>query len=448
MTGTLYNGMASSIYYLLWRALPEFRAAWGWGDVQRFINQYGLFEKITRTYRDKHSTSASGYETFTERKSERPGIHPAMIALLLPSTVFFGIRDLDVILPPYAEHTLFVPRPQELQAVERYLDEVRSDAVARMMDGDYRLMAQYTWANLGAWDVASVGDEVDGHSLPPIVCPGDLWIKEEALMRLVAREKRAGRKVLCFVGQINRRDPTGRLCSLLERYGMRGAVMRADEKQRVQFIRRALAQGADVVFTSAPLVMVGIDLLETPTLVWFTAEYNIYVVQQANHRSLRIGQTEDVHVYYLAYDRTPQAYAMHRDRQEAGRGANPAGRRAAGVGCALGRGGLRQPAAGRDHRQRALRERDDHRRPAAPDLVRAREPVPSLSRDGRAGQGADQRPCPRARDDAGGGPAPVPAAELVWIRRRNRITLFTRGMSCAILLSLAPVGQSSSPPLS
>jgi hypothetical protein len=37
-----------------------------------------------------------------------------------------------------------------------------------------------------------------------------------------------------------------------------------------------LAQGADVVFTSAPLVMVGIDLLEIPTLVWFTAEYNIY----------------------------------------------------------------------------------------------------------------------------------------------------------------------------
>jgi hypothetical protein len=29
MTGTIYNGMASSIYYLLWRALPEFRAAWG-----------------------------------------------------------------------------------------------------------------------------------------------------------------------------------------------------------------------------------------------------------------------------------------------------------------------------------------------------------------------------------------------------------------------------------
>jgi hypothetical protein len=114
------------------------------------------------------------------------------------------------------------------------------------------------------------------------------------------------------VGQINRRDPTGRLCALLERYGMRGAVMRAEEKHRVEFIRRALDRGADVVFTSAQLVKEGIDLLELPTLVWFTAEYNIYVVQQANRRSWRIGQTEPVHVYYLAYDRTPQAHAMHR----------------------------------------------------------------------------------------------------------------------------------------
>jgi hypothetical protein len=317
--------MASSIYYLLWRALPQFRAVWGWSDVQRFINQYGLFEKITRTYRNRNSTSASGYENFTERKSERPGIHPAMIALLLPSTVFFGIRDLDVILPPYAEHTLFTPRPDEFQAVERYLDAAKSDAVARMMDGDYHLLAQWSWANLGAWDVASVGDAIDGHTLSPIACPREMWLKEEALLRLVAQEKQAGRKVLCFVGQINRRDPTGRLCGLLERYGMHGAVMRADEKHRVEFIRRALGRGADcgsipearragvdVVFTSAQLVKEGIDLLELPTLVWFTAEYNIYVVQQANRRSWRIGQTEPVHVYYLAYDRTPQAYAMHR----------------------------------------------------------------------------------------------------------------------------------------
>ncbi len=76
--------------------------------------------------------------------------------------------------------------------------------------------------------------------------------------------------------------------------------------------RRALRNGADVVFTSAQLVKEGIDLLELPTVVWYSGEYNIYLVQQANRRSWRIGQTEPVHVYYLAYDRTPQAWAMHR----------------------------------------------------------------------------------------------------------------------------------------
>jgi hypothetical protein len=254
--------------------------------------------------------------------------------------------------------------------------------------------------------------------------------------------------VLCFVGQINRRDPTGRLCALLERYAMRGAVMRADEKQRVQFIRRALAQGADVVFTSAPLVMVGIDLLETPTLVWFTAEYNIYVVQQANHRSLRIGQTEDVHVYYLAYDRTPQAFAMHRIAKKLAAAQTLQGDVRQGLAALLGEedfvSRLQDATIANEHYESELTIDD------LPPLVSfAPESLsPSVSRDGRPGQGADQRPCPRARDGAGGGPAPVPAVELVWMRSRNPIALFTRGMSCAILWSLAPVGQSSSPPLS
>ena len=47
MTGTIYSGMASSIFYLLWRALPDFRKAYGFNDVQAFVNAYGLFETVT-----------------------------------------------------------------------------------------------------------------------------------------------------------------------------------------------------------------------------------------------------------------------------------------------------------------------------------------------------------------------------------------------------------------
>ena len=352
MTGTLYNGMASSIYYLLWRALPEFRAAWGWGDVQRFINQYGLFEKITRTYRDQHSTSASGYENFTERKSERPGIHPAMIALLLPSTVFFGIRDLDMILPPYAEHTLFVPRPAEFRRSKRYLDAVKSDAVE---PHDGRRLHADGAVQLGQAGRVGRGERGrrGGRPQPAARLPAlaSMWPKEEALLRLIAREKRAGRKVLCFVGQINRRDPTGRLCGLLERYGMKGAVMRADEKA-ARRVHPPRAWRAAPMWSSPPPSWsrrASISL-RLPTLVWYTAEYNIYLVQQANRRSWRIGQTEHVHVYYLAYDRTPQAWAMHRIAKKLAAAQTLQGDVRQGLAALLGRGGLRQPAAGGDDR--------------------------------------------------------------------------------------------------
>jgi hypothetical protein len=43
---------------------------------------------------------------------------------------------------------------------------------------------------------------------------------------------------------------------------MKGAVMRAEEKARVEFVRRALRGGADVVFTSAQLVKEGIGFVK------------------------------------------------------------------------------------------------------------------------------------------------------------------------------------------
>lgn len=312
MTGTLYNGMASSIYYLLWRALPEFRKTWGREDKQKFVTQYGLHEKITRDYTGRHTTGISGYGKSMERVSEKPGIHPSMVALLLPSTVFFGIRDLEVILPPYSEHTIFVDRPEKFDTIEGYLSNVRADAVAKMMKKDMSLMGQWVWATQGAWDMAHVGDYVDGHKMPPIECPWEMWPKEEAFLRLVLQEKRLGRKVLAFVGQLNRRDNTSRLCELLERYGMKGAVMRSTVTERKKFILQALADGADVIFTSADLVKEGIDLLELPTFVWLFGSTQTYLVQQANRRAWRPGQEQECKIYYLAYNETPQAARMTR----------------------------------------------------------------------------------------------------------------------------------------
>lgn len=105
MTGTLYNGMASSLYMQLWRALPEFRKTWGVGDVSRFVDEYGLTETLQRSYAGRTSNTSSGYKKFTDKVTERPGVHPAMIALLLPPLCSLVSETLRRSFPKMFKHT-------------------------------------------------------------------------------------------------------------------------------------------------------------------------------------------------------------------------------------------------------------------------------------------------------------------------------------------------------
>ena len=54
------------------------------------------------------------------------------------------------------------------------------------------------------------------------------------------------------------------------------------------------------------LVKTGLDLLDFPSIVFMQTGYNVYTLQQAARRSWRIGQKEDVEVYYLGYEDTAQ----------------------------------------------------------------------------------------------------------------------------------------------
>ena len=139
---------------------------------------------------------------------------------------------------------------------------------------------------------------------------GFIFPREEALLRLILGERAESRKVLVFVSQIERRDLTPRLLKLMERFGLRGAVMRAGEKDRVRFLNRALARGADAVFCSPQLVHEGIDLVMFATAVWYGVEFNIYVVPQANRRLWRLHQELPVRIYYLGYNDFPQTTAL------------------------------------------------------------------------------------------------------------------------------------------
>lgn len=314
MTGTIFNGAASSIFYLLYRSQPWFRQMFEHNDVQRFIDRYGLMQQITRWVPCSKTDSASGYRKIEGQPSERPGVAPGMVVHLLKCAAFIKLADLGFPMPSYKESTLFVDMDEEhAAAYGPFMEQCRQAAAAAAELGDYSPRGEYQVARWGILDVPLSPDVVAGVRWPsPTVPKSGLFRKEAAFLRLVAREKQAGRQVLCFVAQIKRRDPTPRLIEVLERYGMRGVTLYAAEKQRREFIVQELAGGADVIFCSPGILDVGIDLDMFQTAIWYGLEWNALVVAQANRRLWRLTQTQPVEVIYLAYNETKQAEGFDR----------------------------------------------------------------------------------------------------------------------------------------
>jgi hypothetical protein len=233
---------------------------------------------------------------------------------LLKCAAFVKLADLGFPMPPYKESTLFVDLDSEhAKAYGPFMEQCRQAAAAAAELGDYSPRGEYQVAKWGILDVPLSPDVVAGVRWPiPTIPKSGLFSKEEAFLRLVGREKDRGRKVLCFVAQIKRRNPTPRLIELLERYGMKGVTLYAEERQRKQFIVAELAGGADVIFCSPGILDVGIDLDMFQTAVWYGLEWNALVVAQANRRLWRLTQTQPVEIVYLALNETKQAEGFDR----------------------------------------------------------------------------------------------------------------------------------------
>lgn len=90
--------------------------------------------------------------------------------------------------------------------------------------------------------------------------------------------------------------------------GLKTAALRSTvaTDRREEWILDQVDLGIDILITNPELVKTGLDLLEFPTLAFMQSGYNVYTIQQASRRSWRIGQREDVNVYFFGYSRTAQ----------------------------------------------------------------------------------------------------------------------------------------------
>ncbi len=299
LTGTLFGGMAPSLFYLLYRIDGRIRRLFAYDDVQGFTERYGVLEREVRYYDevtdDGHSMAGNRRRRTTVRP--RPGISPEMVTLLLDTTIFVRVADLGFQLPPLEE----IPVTLEMDELHRArYDAFYSEAIEALqgakesgvdLAGSFlqNLMGYCTapwrihqitsedeyeqvevWAEAPDLEVvcrhcgqflAGLNEhcpechpdlfeesEEDGEGKErdiPIECAAGCAVKQQRifpkerwLIDLCKSERAGGRKVIVFCRQTASRDITERLAGLLEAEGLR-TFTKMKLSIRVSLFRRA-----------------------------------------------------------------------------------------------------------------------------------------------------------------------------------------------------------------
>ena len=316
LTGTLLGGYSSNLFYLLFRISPDIRKDFQFRDIKRWMELYGVLEKITFVSANDEGR-ASLKKAQEVRWHERPGISPALIPELLPRAIFLKLSDLNIALPPYREiaHSIEMEAEQR-EAYRSFQEDLLAELRAALNQGSKRLLGVYLQALLGysdsPWMQETVKDKESGRVLAEStqLPENTLYPKEKELLRICTEAKADKRKTVIYCIHTETRDITERLHKILGEAGLEAEVLKAAKVKAGEREEWIQSFKADVLITHPRNVQTGLDLIQFPEVVWYQQDYSVYIVRQASRRSWRIGQKEPVNVHHLYYKRTIQEKAI------------------------------------------------------------------------------------------------------------------------------------------
>ena len=326
LTGTLMGGYADDLFYLLHRLNPGMMSRDGFAYNSRnslgpaamsFMREHGILKDVFKESANESHRTARG-KNITHRTSKGPGFGPkGIMSYVLPQTIFLKLKDIGGdVLPPYQEHFRTVPMTEAMSATYQKLSlSLREDLRDALRKGDTSLLGVVLNVLL-AWPDTCFRDELVRHPrtgqqlafVPAMLKESEMSPKELELIRICKQEKARGRRVLVYATYTGTRDTTTRIMNHLKREGFKAAVLRAsvDAAKREDWLFDQVDRGVEVIITNPELVKTGLDMLEFPTIVFMQTGYNVYTLQQASRRSWRIGQENEVDVYFLGYGGSAQ----------------------------------------------------------------------------------------------------------------------------------------------
>lgn len=317
LTGTLLNGYADGLFYILYRVLPYLmqKEGFNYADEAEFMRAYGVVKKTTR---HTVNNGREGDRIGNGSEKRLPGVSPLVFTnFLLENAVFLSLSDMSEGLPEYTEIPVAVEMDDALTAAYSNLEENLRSHMGGYDGKGMKIMGQMV-------QTLSVYPDMP-YDQPPVVHPdtGDVLVvppslptglrnKEERLLEIVQEKIDNGEKVLVYYQWTNRTDTAKKLRNAIRDLGINVAILesKVDADKREEWIEAQLESGVQVVLCNPTLVETGLDLMEFTTIIFFQVGYNIFTMRQASRRSWRLGQTHPIEVYFMYYRDTIQEQAL------------------------------------------------------------------------------------------------------------------------------------------
>ena len=316
LTGTLLNGYASGIFYILYRTFAQTMKKEGfeYNNENKFTQEYGVVKK-TSNYRWESGIQKN--KIGTTRIKTLPGVSPLVFTkFLLENAAFINQEDISTGLPGYTEIPIAVDMDEELSASYNKLEKDIRENMGNWRKSVKTMGQIITTLSVYPDQPYNQADIIHPDTGEIIATPDTLEQryrnKEDTFLKLVQSKVEAGEKVLVYYHWTNRTDLANRLPKLLKEHGIKSTVLKANIKasEREEWIHTQLKNGIDVLLCNPTLIETGLDLLDFTTIIYYQMGYNLYTMRQASRRSWRLSQNKDVEVYFLYYKGTIQEQAL------------------------------------------------------------------------------------------------------------------------------------------
>jgi len=329
MTGTKMGGYADDEFNLIYRSNPcvLIKDGYEWGEEGKtaFQRTYGIIETIHRT---DESVQANTYSRVkkksTTRIKKKPGCSPLVFAkYFLENTAFVSLEEMSCDLPPYTEEVVEVTMDRDHQnaytsLVAQFAEALREcpgPAQAQLRSRIMHTLLLYPDHPFDLKPVTYTAFDEDGDlceylaGTPANFGKARTLAKEMELVATIRAELNKGRRCQIYVQYTQEHDVRTRLAQVLEKNGIRTAVLTSSVKteKREEWYAEQVVRGVEVVICHPRLVETGLDLYAFPTLIFHQTPYSLHTLRQASRRSWRIGQTSPVRVLFDVAAKTTQA---------------------------------------------------------------------------------------------------------------------------------------------